>query len=234
LGERPLSAVVCPNPLHPQAARRARAFYERIGCIVTEQDAAAHDRAMARTHAIAFFVAKALIDIGAGGGIPFTPPSFQAMARTVEMVRSDAAHLFLPIQRENPYAAEARQEFLDTLYRVHNQLEAPEGPSKGKEESPESLDIPGLGPHTPELMETRDLIDELDRDLVRLLARRAHLSRRAGSIKAIHGKSIRDPARERSLLEQRRQWAREEELEPDSVVDIFAAILRFSRALQNK
>jgi prephenate dehydrogenase len=83
-------------------------------------------------------------------------------------------------------------------------------------------------------METRDLIDELDQDLVRLLARRAYLSKRAGSIKAIHGATIRDPARERSLLEQRKEWAREQDLEPDSVVDIFAAILRFSRALQTE
>jgi len=82
------------------------------------------------------------------------------------------------------------------------------------------------------LSETRYLIDELDRDLVRLLARRAHLSKRAGSIKAIHGRSIRDPERERSLLDQRKEWAREEDLDPDPVVDIFDAILRFSRALQ--
>jgi prephenate dehydrogenase len=234
LGERPLLAVVCPNTTHPQAASRARALYERIGCIVTEQNADEHDRAMARTHALAFFVAKALIDMEAGGGLPFTPPSFRAMARTVEMVRTDAAHLFLPIQRDNPYAAEARQEFLDTLSRVHNQLEAPEGKSEGKERPQESLDIPDLGPHAPELMETRDLIDELDRDLVRLLARRAYLSKRAGSIKAIHGRSIRDPERERSLLDQRKEWASEEDLEPDQVVDIFAAILRFSRALQTE
>lgn len=95
------------------------------------------------------------------------------MARTIEMVRTDAAHLFLPIERENPYAAEARQEFLDTLSRVHNRLEVMGGTSEGKEERQESLDIPDLGPHAPELMETRDLIDELDRDLVRLLARLA-------------------------------------------------------------
>jgi prephenate dehydrogenase len=205
-----------------------------MGCIVTEQDAAEHDRAMARSHALAFFVAKALIDMGAGGDLPFTPPSFQAMARAIEMVRTDAAHLFVPIERENPYAAEARQELLDALSKVHNRIEAPEGTVESRQERQPSLDIPDLGPQAPELMETRDLIDELDRDLVRLLARRAHLSRRAGSIKAILGKSVRDPARERTLLERRKQWAREYDLEPDSIVDIFAAVLRYSRALQAK
>lgn len=234
LGERPFLAVVCPSELHPQAASRARAFYERIGCIVTEQDAEEHDRVMARSHALAFFVAKALLDMGAGGGLPFTPPSFQAMARTIELVRTDAAHLFVPIEQENPCAAEARREFLDALSKVHNQLETPLAVVEGKEERRESLDIPDLGSHSPELMETRDLIDELDRDLVRLLARRAHLSRRAGSIKAVHGKSVRDPQRERTLLEQRKRWAREQNIEPDSIDDIFAAVLRFSRAVQTK
>ena len=234
LGERPLLAVVCPNRSHPQAARRARAFYERIGCIVTEQDAADHDRAMARSHALAFFVAKALLDMGAGPGLPFTPPSFQAMARAIEMVRTDAAHLFVSIERENPYAAEARGEFLDALSRIHGHLEAAEGTSDGGDGREKTLDIPDLGSQAPELMETRDLIDELDRDLVRLLARRAQLSRRAGSIKAMHGKSIRDPARERTLLEQRKQWASECNLEPDSILDVFSAVLRFSRTLQTK
>lgn len=234
LGERPLMAVVCPNDVHPQAARRARALYERIGCVVTEQDAAEHDRVMARSHALAFFVAKALLDMGAGEGLSFTPPSFRAMARTIELVRTDSAHLFLPIEQENPCAADARLEFLDALSKVHNQLEAPQTVVGGKQEPQESLDIPDLGAHSPELMETRDLIDDVDRDLVQLLARRVHLSRRAGSIKAVHGKSVRDPQRERTLLEQRRQWAREQDLEPDFMDDVFAAVLRFSRAVQTK
>jgi prephenate dehydrogenase len=232
LGERPLLAVVCPNGSHPQAAGRARKFYERIGCVVAEQDAAEHDRAMARSHALAFFVAKALIDMQAGQDLPFTPPSFRAMARTIEMVRIDAAHLFVTIERENPYAAASRQEFLDALARIHSQLEALGTAREGNEGRQQSLQIPDLGTHSPELMATRDLIDEIDRDLVRLLARRAQLSRRAGSIKASHGRSIRDPERERTLLEQRRQWASECNLEPEAIADIFAAVLRYSRILQ--
>jgi prephenate dehydrogenase len=234
LGERPLLAVVCPNPLHPSAADIARVFYERIGCVVTEQDAADHDRAMARSHALAFFVAKALMDIGAGAELPFTPPSFQAMARTIELVRTDSAHLFLAIERENPYATDARQELLDALSKVHNQLESLEKTGDGREVNPRSLAIPDFGASAPELMETRDLIDELDQELVRLLARRAQLARRAGSIKATHGKSIRDPVRERTLLERRKQWAAEQNLEPDSIADIFSAVMRFCRAVQAK
>ena len=65
-GERPLRVVVCPNDQHPVAVVRARALYERIGCVVVEQDASTHDEAMAQTHALVFFLAKALLDIEIG------------------------------------------------------------------------------------------------------------------------------------------------------------------------
>jgi len=37
-------------------------------------------------------------------------------------VRGDAGHLFGAIQRENPYAAEARESLLRELERIHRQL----------------------------------------------------------------------------------------------------------------
>jgi prephenate dehydrogenase len=229
LGERPLRAVVCPNPLHPTAAARAAALYERIGCEVVEQAADDHDRLMARTHAIAFFVAKGLLEVGAGAE-QLTPPSFSALARATDLVRTDAGHLFLAIERENPYAADARQTLLDALSRVHRQLESEE--PIGVPDSP-GLVIPDLGAQAPELKETRELIDELDREIVLLLARRAQLAHRAARIKAERGHGVRDRERERALLEARRSWAEELGLPDDAVADVFEAVLRFSRGLQS-
>lgn len=125
--DRPLLAVVCPNPLHPEAAARARALFASIGCEVVEQDAIDHDRAMASTHALAFFVARGLIDIGAGEGAPFVPPSFRAMAAMIEAVRSDASHLFTTIQNDNPYAAEARARLLSALTAIDRDLRSSAG-----------------------------------------------------------------------------------------------------------
>ncbi|MEE9206554.1 MAG: prephenate dehydrogenase/arogenate dehydrogenase family protein [Acidimicrobiia bacterium] len=232
-GERPLRAVVCPNPLHPKAAKRARRLYEQIGCQVIEQAATEHDRVMARTHAMAFFIAKGLIDIGATEDLPFSPPSFQALGQTIDSVRSDAGHLFLAIERDNPFAAEARQALLDALAQLHGQLEQlePEAPDAA---APQAFTIPDLGDQAPELMETRDLIDEVDVEIVQLLVQRGHLANRAGRIKSEGGRAVRDRDREQSLLEQRRQWAKERGLSEESVTDIFSAILRFSRKLQSE
>jgi prephenate dehydrogenase len=230
LGERSLRVVVCPNPGHPEAVRRVVDLYERLGCEVVLQDADEHDRAMARTHAIAFFVAKGLLDTGSARDEHLAPPSFRAMAETINMVRTDAGHLFLAIEQENPYAADARQELLDALARLHHRLETWQEP--GGTEPPPEFAIPDLGAHAPELRATRDLIDELDAEIVHLLARRTQLVARAGEIKTEHGRAVRDPVRERALLADRAAWAEDLGLPGGEVGDVFAAILSFSRSIQ--
>ena len=80
----------------------------------------------------------------------------------------------------------------------------------------------------------RDLIDELDLELVSLLARRGRLARRAREAKSRIGRAVRDPEREDTLLADRRSWADEQDLDPDRVEDIFRAILEFSVALQER
>jgi prephenate dehydrogenase len=221
-GERPLRVVVCPNELHPQAAARATSFYTRIGCEVMQLSPDAHDHAMADTHALAFFVAKALIDLGVEEH-PFAPPSFQAMARTIEAVRSDAGHLFHAIQSENEFAGSSRRKLIDALENIDEAINR-------KPENLEIFTIPDLGEKAPDLLEARDLIDEVDRELVALLARRTQLSLRAGRAKP--KKVVRDVERERAVFEAREQWAEEAGLDPQAVREIFDAILRHSRRVQ--
>ena len=226
--ERPLRVVICPNAMHPAAAARARALYERVGCWTLEQDAHAHDKAMADTHALAFFVAKGMLDAGVDPRVPNAPPSFQAMARTIESVRGDAGHLFAAIQAENPYANDARRRLLDALGALDASIaEAAPATRDATLAIPESPTE-----HSPELVEARDLIDELDRELVSLLARRAELSRRARAAKAREGKPVHDPTREAQVLSARRAWAKEASIDEQSVEDVFRAILRFSRRVQ--
>src|SRR6202000_2209236 len=104
-----------PQKPQAEAAARTRLLYERIGCEVVVQTAESHDRVMAHTHALTFFVAKGMIDAGAATEVPFAPPSFQAFARTIETVRSDAGHLFTAIARDNPFSSEARKELVRAL-----------------------------------------------------------------------------------------------------------------------
>jgi prephenate dehydrogenase len=228
-GERPLVAIVCPNPMHPEATRAVASLYARIGCLVVEQDVDAHDRAMAWTHALAFFVAKGMLDAGVPVDAPHAPPSFQALARVVEAARADAGHLLTALHRENPHAAEARARLLAALTAADANLSiTPAGTTA------QPIDLPAPEGPSPALQETRTLIDEVDREIVALLSRRARLSMRAAREKARLGQPVRDPAREAQLVAARRRWAEEKNLSPDAVSAIFEAILRWSRRIQGE
>ncbi len=225
--ERPLRVVVCPNPRAPLAAGQARALYERLGCEVRDASPEEHDRVMARTHVLSFFVAKGLLSMGAGDE-PFAPPSFQAMARTLEAVRGDAGHLFAAIQRGNPFAAEARGELVAALSAIDREVRA------GADTGEDALSIPAPHEASPELSEARDQIDAVDRELVALLARRTELARRAGRSKAERGLPVRDPAREAALLDLREEWGRSAGLDPANVRALFLEIVAVSREAQRR
>jgi prephenate dehydrogenase len=232
LAERPMRVVVCPSPLHPGAADRVRDFYARIGCEVIDQTPEGHDRVMAHTHALTFFVAKGMIDAGAGMEVPFAPPSFQAMARAIETVRSDAGHLFAAVARDNPFAAEARKELVQALTAIDRALDDEARLGKDDPQAALEVSIPDLGARSPELKETRDHIDAVDQEILRLIAQRMELVRRAARAKAALGAPVLDGAREAELLAARGRWATEAKLDADSVEDVFRAILTLSRRTQ--
>ena len=224
----PLRTVLCPSPRHPQAALQARTLFESIGSEVTEMAPAAHDRHMALTHAMAFFIARGLLDLGLDDDLHWTPPSFAALAASIAAVRADAGHLFNAIQLENPYAAATRERLIEALTLIDQRLaEAPVGGN-----APSVPGIPGLGQHSPALLEVREHIDELDRELVALLQRRCELSARAAQAKRSTGAPVLDADRERALLEQRGQWAEEGGLPADVVQAVFRQILAISRRAQ--
>jgi prephenate dehydrogenase len=235
LAERPLRVVICPAAAHPQAAAKVRSLYERIGCEVIEQTADSHDRVMAHTHALTFFVAKGMIDAGAGMDVPFAPPSFQAIARAIETVRSDAGHLFPAIARDNPFAAEARKELVLALSSIDQALDAQESDGSESGDAPPNstrFAIPDLGDRSPELKQAREHIDAVDRDILRLLAQRAQLSERAAVAKAKIGAPVLDATREAEVMGARRSWARDLKLDTDAVAEVFRAILTMSRRSQ--
>ena len=229
-GERPIEVVVCPNSLHPTASDRAAEFFRLIGADIIFENPAEHDQVMASTHVLAFFLAKGLLEMGAGEGVAFAPPSFRAVARTIEAVRGDAGHLFLAIQRENPFARAARRRFIDALQGLHESIESVQ--DTGELDVP-PLSLPPLDEPPPALQETRVLIDDLDRELLALLSRRLELSRRAGAAKAAAGQAaVRDPARERAVLGERRAWGEALGLDAETVDDVWNAILLHSRKAQ--
>jgi len=225
--EHPLRVVICASPLHPSVAVQVRALFQKLGCVCLDEDPESHDRNMAQTHALAFFVAKGLLDVGVGEDPPIAPPSFQGLKHTIEAVRADAGHLFAAIQRENPFAAEARAKLLEALSSIHQRLS-----EESAVEETIPMATPDLRVRSPELKEVRDLIDEVDREILGLLQQRTELAQRAAKAKAQLGAPVLDPAREKSLMENRRLWARELGLNEEIVEEVFRTLLRVSRRAQ--
>ena len=224
----PLRTVICPSPRHPATARLARALFASIGSEVTDQDPSGHDRSMALTHAMAFFIARGLVDLGVGSDLRWAPPSFAALAASIAAVRADAGHLFNAIQNQNPYAAATRQQFIEALTLIDRRLA----------DAPVNLDglpdstMAALAQPSPELREAHEHIDELDRELIALLHRRSELSARAGLAKRATGAPVLDSGREAELLRQRRDWAEQDGLPANGVVEVFRQILTLSRRIQ--
>ncbi len=78
----------------------------------------------------------------------------------------------------------------------------------------------------------RATIDALDRELLQIMARRMALVADVAAYKREHGIRIRDPQRERDVIADRRDRARELGLPVGEIESIFRVLLRSSRDLQ--
>ena len=85
-----------------------------------------------------------------------------------------------------------------------------------------------------ELAQCRRDLDELDSELIRLVARRLELGLRAAAIKAQANLPILDPAREEKVIAQARNWARKADLPEDEVAEIFRKLVSLSGNAQLK
>ncbi|MCQ1057474.1 bifunctional chorismate mutase/prephenate dehydrogenase [Photobacterium sp. DNB23_23_1] len=84
-----------------------------------------------------------------------------------------------------------------------------------------------------ELSKLRDQIDDVDRQMVELLARRLSLVEEVGHVKSQHGLPIYAPDREAAMLASRRQEAESKGVPPDLIEDILRRTMRESYASEN-
>ena len=80
-------------------------------------------------------------------------------------------------------------------------------------------------PVPQQLLEVRDKIDQVDRQLVLLLAERFGLTSEVGRLKASSDLEAVDPQREAQKLETLRALAQAHDLNPDLVAELFTRIM---------
>jgi len=76
------------------------------------------------------------------------------------------------------------------------------------------------------LEEVRQAIDALDREVIYSLGRRARYVEVAAHFKTGE-EGVRDPERQRTMLETRRRWAEENGLDPDLVEGLYRTLLSY-------
>ncbi|MBJ9972656.1 bifunctional chorismate mutase/prephenate dehydrogenase [Providencia rettgeri] len=84
-----------------------------------------------------------------------------------------------------------------------------------------------------ELSHLREQIDEVNKSLLDLLAKRLQLVAEVGEVKSLHGLPIYVPERETSMLAARRTEAERMGIPPDLIEDILRRIMRESYAREN-
>lgn len=93
------------------------------------------------------------------------------------------------------------------------------------------------GQHNEEpldLNQLREQIDQLDSELVSILAKRSVLTRKVGEFKSKTGLPIYVPSREAQLIEKRRAQASEAGLSEELIEDVLRRVMRESYQTQNK
>jgi len=78
----------------------------------------------------------------------------------------------------------------------------------------------------------RSHIDLIDREIVRLLARRLEMSLEIGKVKALRGLPVRSPDREEELLTVIMEEAGLQGIRPEHVREVFELVLAESRRTQ--
>ena len=76
------------------------------------------------------------------------------------------------------------------------------------------------------IVDVREAIDGLDREVLHLLGRRARYVAAAARFKT-DGDSVRAPERQRAMLARRREWAEQEDLDPDFVGELYGRIVSY-------
>ncbi len=85
-----------------------------------------HDRQIALSQAIFHLIAQAMKGLE-WGVKPISTPGPESFYRLVKTVQRDTNQLFHDMERENPYAAEYRRQFIEEVLRLDRELRSRQG-----------------------------------------------------------------------------------------------------------
>jgi prephenate dehydrogenase len=109
--------------------KRAMAFrgylQDRFGLEIVDMSPEAHDRTMAYMQALPFFIARALVDldiVDLEHRDVLSLPSFEKLATIAAIEQHHTDAMFDTSQRSNPFAAAARQQLVEVLEKLNEEI----------------------------------------------------------------------------------------------------------------
>ena len=116
-----LKIALCPVRIDPDRYERIREFLQSLELVLVETTPEEHDRQIALSQAIFHLIAQVVHRLE-WGVKPISTPGPEAFYRLVRTVQRDTHQLFLDMERENPFAAECRRQFIDEIHRIDREL----------------------------------------------------------------------------------------------------------------
>lgn len=107
-----------------QAGERAHALvsaWQEKGSTMVRMTAEAHDREMAKVHALTFLIGRTLLTMGVEQS-DLRTKYFSELMDLVEIERHHSQELFETIQKHNPFARQMREAFICTAQQLHQQM----------------------------------------------------------------------------------------------------------------
>lgn len=94
---------------------------DKLGLRVTETTPETHDREAAYVQGLTHMLAKIVVSLDLPP-MQFPTRTYELMQQMVEMVRYDSDELFRAIERENPFAVEAKKSFFAAARKLEEKL----------------------------------------------------------------------------------------------------------------
>jgi len=116
-----MKIAVCPVRVQDTSYARILDFLRGLKLQIVETTPEEHDRQIARTQAVFHLIAQTLKRLHWGTEAISTPGP-ETFFNLITTVQQDTDQLFLDLQRENPFAAESREEFINELIALHQNL----------------------------------------------------------------------------------------------------------------
>lgn len=116
-----LKIALCPVRIRPEYYSYISEYLRSLELVVLETTPEEHDKQIGQSQAIFHLIAQVLkrLDWGVRPISTMGPETFYRLVRTVQR---DTDQLFLDMERENPFAAEYRKQFIEKMMEVDREL----------------------------------------------------------------------------------------------------------------